>query len=360
MTQRSVIFTESSPNLGGQELQLLQQMHALRDAGWQVHLVAKTSSRVGDLAQEQGLGFTAAPFRNALDFVTGSRLQSLLSKLKPAAVICHSNHDANITALTLKVLRNRARLIRMRTYLPKPGNPYAYNTLYHMAFTPSEYLRGEVLKNPAIRADKVAVMYPGIDFSKLDAPVEIPTALQQWLDAHPGPVIGHGSMLRGEKGQRTILAALPEVIKRHPTVRYVMGGEGYDKPELEKMIADMGLGEHVYFTGLLNPISPLLRVSTIAVMPSLFEPLGMFQIEATAMGIPTIASNTGGIPETIEHEVTGLLAAPDDVPAWTAAILRMLDNPQQAQQWAQEGSRRLRQQFAIERNTQQLMDAILS
>jgi glycosyltransferase involved in cell wall biosynthesis len=87
-------------------------------------------------------------------------------------------------------------------------------------------------------------------------------------------------MLRNEKGHAVVLQALPAVLKDHPNLRYVIAGDGPALSNLKDLVCKLNLIEHVYFAGMVQPISALLKISTLAVMPSLKEPLGMFQIES--------------------------------------------------------------------------------
>jgi len=164
--------------------------------------------------------------------------------------------------------------------------------------------------------------------------------------------------LRGEKGHSVILNALVEVKKKFPTIRYLIAGEGQERPFLVKEISRLGLEQNVYLIGILQKITPLLRVSTIAVLPSLIEPLGMFQIEAQYMEVPTIASYTGGIPETIVNHETGLMVEPGNVVEWAKAICWVLENPVEANQLGRQGKVFVSDKFSIERNTAQLIKLI--
>jgi glycosyltransferase involved in cell wall biosynthesis len=111
-------------------------------------------------------------------------------------------------------------------------------------------------------------------------------------------------------------------------------------------------------TGILKNIAPLLRKSNLAVLPSLVEPLGMFQIEAQYLEIPTIASNTGGIPETLLNQKTGLLVKPGDVGQWADAIIWMLSNSSAGKEMAREGRHYVQNKFSLEANTTGLLDLI--
>jgi glycosyltransferase involved in cell wall biosynthesis len=108
--------------------------------------------------------------------------------------------------------------------------------------------------------------------------------------------------------------------------------------------------------GILKKIAPLLRESDLAVLPSLVEPLGMFQIEAQYLEVPTIASRVGGIPETMLDQQTGLMIEPGNVEQWANAIIWMLSNPEPAKQMAKAGKKMVVEKFYLNVNTNSLID----
>jgi glycosyltransferase involved in cell wall biosynthesis len=229
---------------------------------------------------------------------------------------------------------------------------FTYNYLFDKTYTPSEHLREKVLKNKNIQPSKVGVLYPGIDFQKLDeASGALSQDLLDWLKTYPGPIISHGAMLRGEKGHATILKALPQIIKKFPDVRYVIAGEGGAKAELQDLVAELGIQENVYFAGMVQPISALLKVSSLAVLPSLMEPLGMFQIESQYLEVPTIASEVDGIPETLIDNQTGLLVPPGDVSAWASQIIWALSHLDDMKALAKNGKTFVKEKFSMEQMT---------
>ena len=359
--QGTVIFTESSPNLGGQELQLLQQMQALAGQGVPTLLMCRPHARIAQVARERGLRVDAAPFRNALDVVTVARVRRAIVANQACAVISHSGHDANLAALAVRTLRQPPPLFRMRTYLPGKANAYTCNRVFAMTYTPSAFLRDRVLANPDIHPDKVGVLYPGIDFARLDRDDSpMPGHVADWLRQHPGPVLVHGAMLRAEKGHDTLLAALPSILKAHPDVRYLIAGEGERGLALREHVRALGLQDHVYLAGMVDSVASLLRCATLAVLPSTDEPLGMFQTEALALSVPVIGSRVGGIPETVFHERTGLLAEPGNPRDWSDKINWALDHPELMHAWAKAGAIDVRARFSIGTNTTQLRHAIAS
>src|SRR6266498_593772 len=87
--------------------------------------------------------------------------------------------------------------------------------------------------------------------------------------------------------------------------------------------------DRVGFTGWLPPeaIQELYRLADILVVPSWYEPFGMVVLEGMVHGMAIAASRVGGLAEILEHERTGLLFQPRDVPALTQSILRLVNDP---------------------------------
>jgi len=358
-----IFFTDSSMNIGGQELQALLQMHSLNQAGFECILLCKPHSDISKRARDQGIALQEIFFRNAFHIPSFKKILRIIREKKPTAIICHGSHDALICAFAAKYLSLflavHIAVYRVKTFQHGYPLSFAYNHLFTKTLTPSSYLRSLFLANPMINPHKIDVLYPGIDFSRLSkAHDSLPDHLLEWLALHPGPVVAHGAILRGEKGHSIILKALVEVKKKFPTIRYLMAGEGQERPFLEKEIKELGLEKNAYLIGILQDIAPLLKVSTIAVLPSLIEPLGMFQIEAQYLEVPTIASRAGGIPETILHQETGLMVESGDVSAWVKAICWVLDNPTEAKRLGEKGRAFVTGKFSRESNTAQLIEII--
>ena len=225
-----VLFSDSSMNIGGQELQALQQMRSLTALGYKTILLCKPKSAISIRARSDGFEVQEIPFRNAFHIPSLMKLLGLVKAKNPIAMFCHGSHDSLICALVgmIQVFRTgkRAPVFRVKTFQHGYPLSFAYNYLFSRTVIPSNYLRSRFLVNPAINPNKLRVIYPGIDFLALDSASEqLPTNALTWLTSHPGPVISHGAILRGEKGHGTILKALVEVKKVIPNVRYLIAGE---------------------------------------------------------------------------------------------------------------------------------------
>lgn len=335
----------------------MQQMKWLSRMGYQTTLACKLGSRVEKVAIDKGLTTLPLRFRNSAHPPSILRLGQWLRENRPVLVICHSGHDSNNLAIAARLSGHRPFILRSRTYLPSSHSALPYNWLADATMLPSDYLRQQLLLNPSIQAGKLHVVYPGIDFQALESALNdpLPASLVKWLAANHGPVMLHAAMLRGEKGHALILEAMMKLSTRWPNLRYVMAGEGEQRDSLQAKVHMMGLESRVYFAGLLPSIAPLFKYTDFLVMPSSYEPLGMSQIEALAFRVPVLASNVGGIPETIKHDETGVLLSPCDVEQWTRALNEALSFPSHMKAMAEVGQRDVRARFAPENNLRSVL-----
>lgn len=162
-------------------------------------------------------------------------------------------------------------------------------------------------------------------------------------------VVGLVGKLDRGKGVFDALAALGSVAKKHPNVRLLYVGDGPERLPLEEEARGKSLHEMVIFAGVRRDIERMYAAMDIFTLPSTCEEaFGMVLIEAMAMGKPVIATRVGGIPEIVEHEVTGILIPPHDAPALADAVARYIENRQFAARVAAEGRKLVERNFSDE------------
>jgi glycosyltransferase involved in cell wall biosynthesis len=350
VTLQRVLFTESSLNLGGQELQLLEQARGLASRGIEVRLACPAKARIAELAGQYGVPVSPVAFRNSVHPPSVLGVMNVLSEWKPDAVLCHSGHDANVSAIAARLGGHpRPRLVRMRTYQHGLPHAWTYNRLFDRTLVPSEEMRRRLLANPRIKGERIAVLRPGIAFGDLDARSAQPLdpGLEQTLARFPARRLTHAAMLREEKGHLFMLEVLARLRPRFPDLCYVIAGEGKLEEAVRERTAALGLTANVCLAGLVRDLPALYVRSELVVMPSLYEPLGMSQVEALGLGVPVVASRVGGIPETVEHRRTGLLVAPGDAEAWTQTLAWALEHREDMRAMAAAGRADVRSRFEL-------------
>lgn len=357
---RRVLFSESSSNVGGQELQLLTQAEGLNSLGISTQILCRPDSRIAQIGCARSLEIKHVSFRNSLHPPSIRVVHRLLGQFKPDAVICHSGHDSNVCAVAARLMPSRPALLRARTYQPGLPHAWTYNYLFDRTLVPSEELRRNLLRHPKINPERLHVLYPGTDFDAVSAKAELtlPEHVQRKIQALPRRRLVHTAMLRGEKGHLFMLQVLARLISSFPDVSYVIAGEGDMREKIATSVHQLGLGDHVAMLGMVENVPALLAQAEIVVMPSTYEPFGLSQIEALSLGVPVIASRIGGIPETIRDGCTGFLESPEDADAWFNRLTAMLESPVRAREMAAAGRDDVRQRFGLGNNLSALQHHI--
>ena len=347
--------------MGGQEWQLLQQMQNLQAQGYRCVLLCHPQARIAQQAQERQLETVYLSFRNSAHLPTIVGIRRAIKTYQPQACICHSGHDANnlsIACLACLLMPHRPKIIRSRTYYTNDKKKALQALLpLDVLMVPSHFMQTQIQKQ--FPSKRVEVVYPGVDFAKLDAQTDadLPEALTDWLAQHPNAdVVMQVGMFRREKGHHIVLEAIAQLLETRPNTVYVMAGGG-KSDALTAQIERLGLQDKVWM-GELRAIAPALRRADVMVMPSLLEPLGMVQIEALGLAVPVIVSNVGGIPETVTHQQTGLIVDDMNPAAWAQAIDYALSHPETMKQWALAGQAQVRQQFSPEHTTKRLLQLL--
>jgi glycosyltransferase involved in cell wall biosynthesis len=110
-----------------------------------------------------------------------------------------------------------------------------------------------------------------------------------------------------EKGVHVLVNAVPKVLEK-VNAKFIIVGNGYMKEQLSNIVKNIGLAHKVHFTGFVDDetLRKLQKCADVSVVPSLFEPFGIVALEAMAAKSPVVVSDTGGLAEIVEHDVTGV------------------------------------------------------
>ena len=108
--------------------------------------------------------------------------------------------------------------------------------------------------------------------------------------------------------------------------RLVLVGDGPDAGQARQLAEDLGVVDRVTFTGVLDGVADLLRAADLLLLPSQTESFGLVALEAMASGVPVVASDVGGLPEVVEHGVSGFLAPMGDVTKMAEYAIQILSD----------------------------------
>lgn len=192
----------------------------------------------------------------------------------------------------------------------------------------SDYVADHVREAYHVPEDRLRVIHRGVDIRQFDPDAvsaeRIATLAERWR-LQPGVkvIMLPGRVVR-RKGHRLLLQAI-DLLARRNFVCLIVGGldaGGSYTGEIEGLIGALGLGNVVRMVGSCADMPAGMMLADVVVVPSTGapEPFGRVSVEAQAMGKPVIATDAGGLSETLMPAATGWLVAPDDAQALAHAI----------------------------------------
>jgi glycosyltransferase involved in cell wall biosynthesis len=146
-----------------------------------------------------------------------------------------------------------------------------------------------------------------------------------------------------------------------PDVQVRIVGRGPEFPALERLHAELGLGDSVALLGDVSRerLAAEYVNADVFCLPSVQEGFGIVFLEAMAAGLPIVACRAAAVPETVLDGITGVLVPPRDPPALARALEDLLRHPARARELGGEGRRRVAD-FAADRVAQRFVDALES
>jgi len=181
------------------------------------------------------------------------------------------------------------------------------------------------------------------------------------------PLVLSVSRLVSRKGQDSLIRAVPQVLAQIPRARVLIVGEGPDGPRLRGLVDTLGLDQQVLFAGSI-PWSALpahYAAGDVFAMPCRtrgsgldVEGLGIVFLEAAASGLPVIAGQSGGAPETVQSGRTGTVVDGRDVQAVAGAVTDLLSDRTRARQWGANGRDWVRQSWNWDSSARRLAELL--
>ena len=161
-------------------------------------------------------------------------------------------------------------------------------------------------------------------------------------------IVTHVSNFRPVKRVDAVIAVFERIHRRAPS-RLLLVGDGPDLPLALRLARDAGLSDEVHSVGAQEDVLPLLAVSDVFLLPSAQESFGLAALEAMACEVPVVASRVGGLPEVIDHGVTGYLYPPGSLDEMAESAVGLLTDETRRRAMGTEAARQVRERFCEDR-----------
>lgn len=241
---------------------------------------------------------------------------------------------------------------RHQGWLPGPMNKYIHQVEWWLTFearrviTCSNYMRDQVTRIFQLPPDKADVVPNAVARRDFAVDPDEVAAFRRRVTPDGERLVIFAGRLEYEKGVQTVLHALIRLYEIVGPVRFLIAGVGTYSQALRDMVVELGVEEHVHFTGFLEDHDLRLHYAAadVAVAPSIYEPFGLVAVEAMACGTPVVVGDTGGLREIVA-DGHGLSFEPQDPEALTEKLIEVLTDDVLAEELVEKGLARVQADY---------------
>jgi glycosyltransferase involved in cell wall biosynthesis len=213
----------------------------------------------------------------------------------------------------------------------------------------SNFTKWELTNYYKIPAHKIQVIHNGVDIKKFQPAVDKrKVKVSMGLNPDDLAIVSVGR-LYARKGLFTLIESMPDIIKKFSKAKFIISGKG-QSDEMDKLNVHaerLGVRGNIVFTGYTpdRELPKLYQAADVFAFSTFYEHHPFAVLEALATGLPVVTTTVGGIPETIESGKNGYLVEPFNPRQFSEKILRLLENPSEAQEMGKKARQTVEQQL---------------
>lgn len=309
----------TSDSLGGLELYFVSCCKNLTQRRHSLLALVHEKSRIA--SELKGLVDTIEVSGNLFDRIILTK--KVISQFQPDIIHVHHKKDLFLGAVMRRFSKSFGLIhTRQMNFPRRKKNPYhtfVYRS-YDLIIAITDRLKKEMVVNLYVNPTKITRLYYGV-------PVAQNKSRHQELQLGDGFNIGVIARIDSKKDQLVIIDAIVKL--NDPSIRiHLIGGTTDDqyRKKLEATLSDLNLSNQVIMYGHVESPQELMHFFDLIVLTTSEETFGLVLPEAMRNEVAVIGANGGGVPEIIDHELSGLLFEPGNSDDLASSILRMMND----------------------------------
>ena len=345
----SILEIIGDSSLAGAPRHLLSIVENLDLDKFEIHCITPPGKLAGEIKDlHRRIDLETVPMRTRLEFSSIKKIRKIIKDLKPNIIHVHGTRAGSLgrlAAVGLNIPVIYTEHLWTNDY--KISNQ-VLNYFHHIGgwfldlFTTLNIAVSGAVKEFMISRnisydEKIKVIYNGVEPTKTEAKI--------FEKNHH--IIGTVGTLIPLKGIQYLIQAMPQILKSFPETKLEIIGEGPFKKVLQLQAKKRKVAKAVEFVGFEADVEKRLAKLDLYVQPSISESFGLAIVQAMSVGLPVVATHTGGIPEVVTENKSGLLVKAGDVKALAEAIKKLLADPTRAKQMGAYGRREATVRFNL-------------
>jgi len=325
-----VLHLSSEPTWRGGEQQIIYLVEETRKLGVEAIVGCRVGSAVEKYCKVNNLPFVSLPFKSAYDISTAIKVMRYCKQECIELIQTHTSKSHTIAVIAGLLGLSTPQILTRRVDFPIKDNWFSrfkYNYAKIIRIICISTTIREMIEVDVQVKSKLRTIHSGVDVNKFQQFLK-----SDWLRKNheidsETTIIGNTSAISEQKDYFTFVKVAANLVRSEKNVHFFIIGDGPYRGKIEDFVNEMGLAEHITFTGFVKNISEVLPSLDIFLFTSQTEGLGTSVLDAMAAQVPIVATAAGGVSEMIEHETNGLLYPVGDVAAISDGVVRFLENP---------------------------------
>ena len=353
-----ILYVHGIEAIGGAERDLIALLNALNRHKWEVHVVCPGTGPFQEQLHAIAVPTHALclpPWRKALGLFQRrsavQRLGALVDQLNPAMI--HVNDiwwvPHTVRAVAGCTVSPMPIVAHVRQEIEPAKAPRYQLDRVEAVIAISRQIEQSLIAG-GVSENNVRTVYSGIDLSEKLINYDDQAIRRMIGVTNEAVLLGTVANLFPRKGYEVMLRALPAIARAVPSVQYVIVGSDDRNyaDRLKRLAQELKIADRVHIVGFQDPVQPFLASLDLYVHPALMEGFGIAVVEAMAMGKAIVATTTGGLPEVVAQEETGLLVPPGDDESLAAAVVTLLKDRARREHMGLCGKVRARERFSLD------------
>jgi glycosyltransferase involved in cell wall biosynthesis len=358
MSGLRILFVLTGLAYGGAETQLVRLATRLKSRGWEVSVVSLMPPKayVEDLEAAGIPVFSLGIRRKLPDLGPVLRFARIIRKWRPDIVHSHMVH-ANLLARIVRFLAPIPVLICSARSIDEGGRfrEILYrltDSLCDLTTQVSQAGLERYVRMGAVPRHKIRYIPNGVDTERFKPNLEDRLKFRKELGVDGFVWLAVGRF-DPPKDYPTMLQAFARVVHKHSNTILLIAGDGPLRKTMENLARELGIEKRTKFLGIRRDIPQLMNAADAYVMSSSWEGMPNVLLEASATGLPIVATDVGGNREIVLDGVTGFLVPPRNPEALARTMLRIMDLSDEERK---EMGKRARKHIEVKFNLDRVVD----
>ena len=358
-----ILHVETGRHLYGGPQQVVYLVDGLAARGNECILVCPPGSGVDGAARKRGIKVRNLFCAGDLDLPFAYRLRQFITEWGPDLVHCHSRRGADILGGLAASFADVPAVVSRRVDNAEMALMAAFRYRPFAKIIAISEAISAVLRAAGIDESRIEVIKSAVDVEEFAAPPDREAFRQEFALGGNEVIVAAAGQLIARKGHQFLIDAVANLAESGRSFKVLIFGEGELAESLHKEVVSRGLDDIIRFEGFREDLDRWMGAFDLFVHPALSEGLGIVTLKAQAAGVPVVGFRTGGLPEAVAHETSGILVPTGDVTALTTAIAALIDDGERRARYGAAGRARMRETFSVETMTEkhlQLYKRLLS